>query len=148
NGPALFWSSVIALFAMSLALVMMSGVLLGRVFQAAQKSRVSVQERRLPRGVVGEGNPYEWLVLKGHAPSLGALTHFSILFFLVMLLVSLATPHWQEGFSAAFFTALAVHLVSKLHHAIEATRQINTDQQSGAMELLLVSTLPEAGILQ
>jgi hypothetical protein len=84
-------------------------------------------------------------MLKGQTLSLGVLTPFSVAFFVVMLVVSLATPHWREGFISAFFTALAVHLVSKLHHAVEAT---HSDQQSGAMELLLVSTLPESSILE
>jgi hypothetical protein len=66
----------------------------------------------------------------------------------VGLFAALLTDHWETGFSIAFFTALAIHIVAKLSFAVEATRQINADQQSGALELLLVTTLSERSILE
>jgi hypothetical protein len=82
------------------------------------------------------------------ARSFGLLTIVLILFFVVMMVASLVTSHWQEGFIAAFFTALAIHLIAKLRFAVEATRQINSDHQSGALELLLVTTLSKEDILE
>jgi len=105
---------------------------------------------RLPEPGVLERNPYEWTLMRTarEAGSLGLLTHALVLSFAVMLVASVATSHWQAGFITAFFTAFAIHLLTKLRFAVEATRQINVDRQSGALELLLVTTLPNNGILE
>jgi hypothetical protein len=152
GGPALFWGSAIALLGLSLILVVISGCLIGRVFRSMGSEGVSSRPRRISPYLAGvlERNPYEWALLRNAAtvPSLGVLAYVFIPFFALMLVLSLATRYWAEGFSAAFFTALAIHVVTKLRFAVEATRQIQVDHQSGAMELLLVTTLPEQSILE
>ena len=151
-GPRLFWGSLSAISGLSLALIIVSALLVRQVYQVAEKSNTLRRTRSvLPRlKDVFNRNPYEWIILRsadeGH--SLGVFTYFAIPLFAVMLVISLTTRFWGESFSAAFFTALTMHLVTKLRFAVEATRQINTDHQTGAMELLLVTTLPENGILE
>ncbi len=152
DGPILFWGSAIACLALSSALVFAAGALLGRIFARLAEQRDSLRPADrwpIPAAEVLERNPYEWALLRTgrEARSLGILTHALLLFFVVMLLASVITSHWQEGFIAAFFTAFAIHVVAKLRFAVEATRQINLDRQSGAMELLLVTTLSPYAIL-
>jgi ABC-type transport system involved in multi-copper enzyme maturation permease subunit len=152
-GPGLFWGSVLACGGLSLALVLASGWLLETVFSIqghpAAKSRERFAGQRGPLPVC-ERNPYEWALLRsaGGARSIGVLIWGLLLLFAVMLPVSVLSNHGEEGFTTAFFTALAIHLVAKLRFAIEATRQVNDDHLSGAMELLLVTTLPQESILQ
>jgi ABC-type transport system involved in multi-copper enzyme maturation permease subunit len=153
GGPFLFWGAVVASFALSSALVVVSGSILARVFAAMGNERnPSAQTHPIPLPEPGvlERNPYEWTLMRTarEAGSLGLLTHALVLFFAVMLVASVATSHWQAGFITAFFTAFAIHLLTKLRFAVEATRQINVDRQSGALELLLVTTLPNNGILE
>lgn len=151
SGPAMFWGSAAAVGALGLASLVAAGLLLRRVFQDLVTSSDPVQTPlTLPaQGLRLQRNPCEWVVLRnaGGGSSLGLLSTLGLLFFAAMLLVSLNTSHWGEGFSAAFFTALAIHVVAKLRLAVEATRQINTDHRNGAIELLLVTSLPEESIL-
>lgn len=151
-GPGLFWGSVLACGGVSTLLVLASGWLLGKVFGLAghspdQSREVSRQRRPVP---VREGNPYEWVLSRGAgaARSIGILIWGLVLFFVVMLPASVVTSHWEEGFITAFFTALAIHLVAKLRFVMEATRQVNADRLSGALELVLVTTVAQENILQ
>ena len=152
GGPALFWGSAGALFALSMCLVAASGLLVGLMVQAASKGSGRRRSRAAGFALSGllERNPYEWTLLRGagEAQSLGVLTHCFVGFFAAALIVSLTTPYWQAGFTAAFFTALAIHLITKLRFVVEVTRQISADRQSGAMELLLVTGLSEGSILE
>lgn len=153
GGPALFWGSVVASLGLSSALVMVAGSLLGRVFTVMGAGSGSArQTRALPIADAEalERNPYEWTLLRSarEACPIGVLTYALVLFFATMLVASVVTNHWQAGFISAFFTALAIHLVAKLRFVVEATRQVNIDRQSGAMELLLVTTSPTGAILE
>ncbi len=153
NGPAMFWGSLIALSALGLGLVIISAFLLGKVFRRLGTGAGSLAEAprtRPPGRALQAANPYEWAILENadQGSSLGYLTTLALLFFAAMVLVSLNTSHWQEGFTAAFFTAFALHVISKLRLAVEATLQINADHQSGALELLLVTPLSEESILR
>jgi ABC-type transport system involved in multi-copper enzyme maturation permease subunit len=153
GGPFLFWGAVAASIALSSVLIVVSGSILARVFAAMGNERnpsARPHPIRLPELGVLERNPYEWTLMRTarEAGSLGLLTYALVLFFAVMLGASVATSHWQAGFITAFFTAFAIHLLTKLRFAVEATRQINVDRQSGALELLLVTTLPNDGIVE
>ena len=153
GGPALFWGSAIGCWLLSSLLVATAGLLLGTVFRRMGLRGAAPRQESF-RSTVGthvlENNPYEWSMLRSarEARSLGALMHILIMFFAVMLAASLFTTHWEEGFITAFFTALAIHVLAKLRFSIEATRQIHLDRQSGALELLLVTTFPGRAIVQ
>jgi hypothetical protein len=152
DGPALFWGSLIALLVLSALLLAAAGALLGRVFQSmgTRGTRSRKQSGEIARVGVLDGNPYEWVILRRsvEAHPLGVLIRIFLSLFAMVLLASLLTNHWQAGFITAFFTALALHIIAKLRFAVEATRQIQADQQSGALELVLVTTLTEKSILQ
>lgn len=152
DGPAVFWGSLIALLVLSALLLAAAGALLGRVFQSLGTSgtRFRKQSGEIARVSVLDGNPYEWVILRRSVEPhpLGVLIRIFLSLFAMALLASLLTNHWQAGFITAFFTALALHIIAKLRFAVEATRQIQADQQSGALELVLVTTLTEQSILQ
>ena len=151
RGPTLYWGSAIAVLVLSLGALLAAGSLLGWVFTSMSSGDVSKRARRAPAvdPSILEQNPYECLLLRNAAEgrSLGTLMRVCIVFFVTMLVASVITTHWQAGFSAAFFTALAVHLLSKLRFAIETTRPSNTDHSQGGLELLLVTPLAQETIL-
>jgi ABC-2 family transporter protein len=152
TGPTLYWGSAIAVLVLSLGSLLAAGSLLGRVFTSMSSGEASRQARRATpvEPSILEQNPYEWLLLRNAAEgrSLGALMRVCIVFFATMLVASVITTHWQAAFSAAFFTALAVHLLSKLRFAIETTRPSNTDHPPGGLELLLATPLAQETILE
>lgn len=153
GGSFLFWGSLLADLALSLALIAVSGSMLGRVF-ASMGTAVNRLDRNhsltLHEPGILDRNPYEWALRRTlrQARSLGLLTHVLLVFYALMLAASVVSSHWQAGFVSAFFTAFAIHLLAKLRFAVEATRQISSDRHSGALELLLVSTLPPNSILE
>jgi len=151
GGPTQFWGSVVFLFGLSALCIVIAGVLVGRVFEpgTTQSNRQRLEPNPVRRTPVPESNPYEWLLSRRAVKkrSLGVLIYLLLIFFVGMLVVSVATPFWGPAFTSAFFTALGIHLITKLLFVVEATWQINADRQSGALELVLVSALPEMGIL-
>jgi hypothetical protein len=143
---------LIVLTGMSLCLVVLSGILLTRVFRAlgTERGTASAPARgaRLALAPALRRNPYEWLVLRGSDEwrLLGVVNTTLLILYGTMLVVSVTTPYWQLGFSTAFFTALGIHVITKLRFAVEATRQIHSDRQGG-LELLLVTPLSEREII-
>ena len=154
KGRGLFWGSVIAVSATSFLLFRGSGFLLPRVFRALGARRSAARTESVPAALRHElhRNPYEWAVLRtaGKAGSLGVLSTVFLCFVAAMVLGSLAadTRGGEAAFALAFYAAFLMHLTAKLRLAVEATRQISMDRQSGALELLLVTPLPEARILE
>jgi hypothetical protein len=151
-----YWTSVSLLLAMSLALVVLSGMALSRGIRDAltERSPVASLARARTAGprlaAALDRNPYEWLVLRGSGEwrLLGAANAVLLVVYGVMLVIAVATSYWREGFITAFFTALAIHVITKLRYAVEATRQIQYDRQSGGLELLRVTPLPERQIIE
>ncbi len=68
------------------------------------------------------------------------------IFFLVMLVVSVTTGAWEEGFIAALCAAYTRHLLLRLQFVLDATRTLQADRNSGALELLLTTPVLEADI--
>ena len=152
HGPALFWGSLIVLLILSALLITAAGLLLPGVFQIMGAGPAPSPGRPLPvtRRALLDENPYEWAILRrASSPHfIGLLSCVFVSLFVLAVLAALLTDHWETGFSVAFFTALALHIVAKLRFAVEATRYINADQQSGALELVLVTTLSDRAILK
>jgi ABC-type transport system involved in multi-copper enzyme maturation permease subunit len=153
-GAQRYWGAILVLLAISLTLTMLAGLLLPRVFRAmagGQDARVQAPMRKGPRwsGIL-DRNPYEWLVLRC-LDSGGAwrrLLGLLVLLVVVAAIVSVNTTHYEAAFCTAFFTAVAVHWLIKLQLALGGTRQIRYDCESGAFELLWVTTLSRASFLQ
>jgi hypothetical protein len=97
-------------------------------------------------GVFAE-NPFYWLTSRDRLPRAimwGALGLLAPLWMVFLLASVLHTPP-QPGFIAAMITMFALHVVCKSIFAMEASRRLSEDRQSGALELLLVTPLsPEA----
>ena len=152
QGHLAYWSSVMALLVLSVVVVGIAGGLLGRVFAKMGSIEACTERPRvLPRRTDAlERNPYEWLMLRNAAEgrSPGPLLGLGVGLFVVMFGASVLTAHWRESFSAAFFTALAIHLIAKLRFAVEATRQVNTDFSQRTLELLLLTSLTEENIVE
>jgi hypothetical protein len=101
------------------------------------------------RGPPADGtNPYLWLASRPRSSEFTSRLLFLLLFafWLVFLLVSLSLKSGKDAFIACLFSAYAVHQVGKYLAAVEATRQLSEDRQSGALELLLVTPLKESQI--
>ena len=151
-GPKDYWTSVLVMTGMSLCLVVLSGILLARVFRAlgTERGTASAPARgaRVALAPALRRNPYEWLVLRGSDEwrLLGVVNTTLLILYGTVLVVSVTTSYWQLGFSTAFFTALGIHVITKLRFAVEATRQIHSDRQGG-LEFLLVTPLSEREII-
>lgn len=161
-GSVVFWRSAAAAFGMSVALVVLSGMLLPGLWRRAESGRDRTLKRRATppayeqrvrsdeRLLALAGSPALWLASRGAAEArwLRWLRYLTLAFFGIMLLVSVATRHWEEGFISAMVAAYGLHLVIRLHAILTATRALHEDRRSGALELLLVTPLSERSLLQ
>ena len=68
-----------------------------------------------------------------------------IMFFVVMLLFSFSGGD-DGAFAIAMMTVFAMHVMAKFTFALDATRVLNEDKRSSALELLLVTPLGERAI--
>jgi hypothetical protein len=71
-----------------------------------------------------------------------------VVFFGSMLLVSLMTRHWEEGFITAFCTALALHELTRLQFVLTATGPWVEDRRNGALEALLATPITDRELIQ
>src|SRR6266550_879304 len=70
------------------------------------------------------------------------------LLWIPFLAVAVAKPTKHQAFIICLFIAYALHQIVKTMAAVEATRRLNDERRSGALELLLVTPLPERDILR
>jgi len=150
-GPKLYWSSMAVLAVVSSSLIGLAGGVLARVFRAMGHESAATPQRSCQSGRAARevgGNPYEWLVLRGgeRDQTLGWVGRMFVVVWVGLPTVFLLTKHYVPAFISAFFTALAIHVFYKLQFAIEASQQIQSDRQSGGLELLLVTELSEQSI--
>jgi ABC-type transport system involved in multi-copper enzyme maturation permease subunit len=153
SGARSFWASLLGLSVLSLGRVVASGFLLPRAYAAMgraglRRSPAAKNELAPPR-LPPDVSPYEWAVLRqAQVPAaFRILTLFLVTLHLIMCAASVLTSRYQACLITAMFSALALHVVTKIRLAIEATRQLHQDRQAGALELLLVTPLPEQSIL-
>jgi hypothetical protein len=150
DGPVKFWGSVAALSLLCVVATALASIFLSRTFRSKDQKTCSSESQREARvqNPLRDLNPYRWSTLRGSGGplSFGLLIYALLVFFMAMLAASIVTTHWREGFTSAFFTALAAHIVTKLRLVIEATRQISSDRQSGVLELIFVTALSEEDI--
>ncbi|MCB1128990.1 MAG: hypothetical protein KDM81_21000, partial [Verrucomicrobiae bacterium] len=101
---------------------------------------------RIERGA----EPAQWLALQSQREGfwIKLLRWPVVLFFVIMLGYSLAERGHEEGFISAFCAAYALHLVTRIQAVLTATRRLHDDRRSGALELLLVTPLPEADLIK
>ena len=163
NGSYDFWMSLLTVSWLSLGLLVLAVVWLPRAWQekaggARGHSRSVTPSDAVPASSAPritrlrqalEVNPYLWLASRVRAcDSLGrALIALLIALWLCFLAPSVVLQDGKAAFVLCLFSAYAVHQVGKYLVALEATRQLSEDRKSGALELLLVTPLPETQIL-
>jgi ABC-type transport system involved in cytochrome c biogenesis permease component len=164
-GPREFWTSTSFLLGMGLTLLISASLILPRAWQ--EKKQVLVRDKRAEKlQAVRFGsdrrrkalrtrllavNPFYWLAGRDQLPKIVGWVLFGSMITLWLCLfvgVFIApVPTNQEAFSGVVFIAFGLNLIFKYMVAMEASRRLNEDLQSGALELLLVSPLPEQQIV-
>jgi len=163
NGAYDFWMSLLTASGVSLGLLVAAAVWLPRAWQekpggihrggavvrpSDQGSVPSLHGRaRLPRSP--GANPYLWLASRARSsdPLARLLLGLLLVLWLCFLSTAMVLDDGKSAFVLCLFTAYAVHQIGKYLVALEATRQLSEDRRSGALELLLVTPLPEGQIL-
>jgi ABC-type transport system involved in cytochrome c biogenesis permease component len=158
TGQTDYWLSLLILFLLGLSSIVLASVLLPRRRQQGETAVVSGRSgaswrfRGVPPGTLAGAfaeNPFYWLTSRDRLPkaimwgAIGLLLPLWMIFLLASLLAT--RPH--PGFIAAMITAFALHLVCKSILAMEASRRLSEDRQSGALELLLVTPLSPKAIV-
>src|SRR6185295_4673913 len=84
-------------------------------------------------------NPFLWVAQRdrlSQKPAWGAAVLLFILW-IPFLVVAVSKPNAHQAFLAALFIAYGLHQIVKTMAAVEATRRLNDERRSGALELLL-----------
>jgi ABC-type transport system involved in multi-copper enzyme maturation permease subunit len=157
NGAREFWSSLVTIFGLGLACLAIATVVLPRLWQEKgqrESTRVCNPLRRLlparnaaelPRlPAVTWQNPAYWLTVRDPSPRrlVARMFLFLLPIWFILLCASVASPKHIPAFIACFLVAYGLHLIVKVLIIAEASRRINLDRHSGALELLLVTPLP------
>lgn len=156
-----FWNCILTMVAIGTSCLLAACVLLPRVWQEnGTQSQSSGSKKSAPSGMRRDDDPavlrsyapFQWLVMRDRRMRRTATMVFLIL--LVLWGIFYAALWSRTGmaqgmsFSFAMFMAYGLHLVLKCLLAVEASRRLSEDRQSGALELLLVTPLPVADIVQ
>ncbi len=161
GGAQEFWLSLGIIFGIGLAGVVLAVCLLPRAWRRLDSTPETKPKRpgRIKfRGVASfqqraghlNANPFEWLAWRD-----GVAGRFA--FRALMLLVCLWSIFYVASFfnrrgndlplAIAVYSSFVLHLVVKVLIASEASRRMNQDRQSGALELLLATPLSIEAIL-
>jgi ABC-type transport system involved in cytochrome c biogenesis permease component len=159
SGAGVFWLSLLVIGGLGMVCLVAASVLLPRVWQQARDDDRTPQSRRrtmLARKQDAtarawlESKPYFWLATRDNRVRHWALW---ILGSAVLVWSGFYVEAWSprpsvDAFSITIFLAFALHVFFKCLVAVEATRRLSEDRQSGALELLLVTPLPPADIIR
>lgn len=168
-GQAHYWACIKMLCVLGIAPLVVACVLLPRLWrdgQAEQGTYRRISWRRLLgwmrwggmnrqcwRKRVLEWNPMQWLDGRDRLPAIAQSVIIAVLvsiwlIFWVYLQQSSVRPNSQAAFPICLILAYAIHQVLKGFMAIEATKRLSEDRGSGALELLLVTPLAPASMMQ
>ena len=161
SGAREFWQSLGTIFTIGLTGVILAVCLLPRAWRRLDSAPVKAFKRaggsRSPnltsfRQRAGHlnANPFEWLAWRDSGAGWFALKCLLWLLPLwaMFLLASFFVRNRAEiPFTIAIFSAFGLHLVVKVLIATEASRRMNQDRQSGALELLLATPISVDAIL-
>jgi hypothetical protein len=154
SGRDEFWitSSIIA--ALSVGLFVAASLILPRVWQegsdevgSGRRLRAKGPHLRKPGSVEArmlDSNPYQWLVARDTSFQKFGLQLVGLLavIWLGAYVTAFLGKKHVEAFVIAVFVAYALHQAIKWLAALEITRQLIIDKQSGALELIMVTPLP------
>ncbi len=160
DGPREFWASVGTVFSLGLAGVVLAIWLLPRAWRN-QDSAPEVKSKRPRRTAFFskqtfqqrarwlDANPFYWLASRDAGSGrlalkiLLALVPVWVIFFASIPLFR----NYDAPFTIVVFSAYGLHQMVKLLIATEASRRMNEDRQSGALELLLATPISVEAIL-
>jgi hypothetical protein len=158
-----FWHSVQSLFGLGIAFLTAAAFILPRAWQEREARPATRSDPGdLPTGELTlkssaawervrclESNPFLWLASRDR--SAGKLSWIIVgsicAIWAGFLFQTLLNRSIHFAFSFCMISGFAAHAVFKIIVAIEATRQVNADRASGALELILVTPLSESAIL-
>lgn len=161
RGAGVFWKCLLTLFSLGTGCLGAACVLLPRVWQesggregAKSKHRDAAHNANEPTvaSVLRGQAPFQWLVLRDRKMRRTATVVFGglLALWLVFFVGLCSKTGMAQGvnFSFAMFLAYGLHLVLKCLVAVEVSRRLSEDRQSGALELLLVTPLPVGDIVK
>ena len=112
----------------------------------------SASRRNVKRITLLDVNPFYWLTARDRLASVASLGLIGVAapFFLLFFLNLLGSSIMAKGMavSCMIYTTAGLGLALKCLMATEASRRLNDDRQSGALELLLVTPLSVKEIIQ
>jgi ABC-type transport system involved in cytochrome c biogenesis permease component len=159
-----FWNSFLSIFVLASGALIIACFYLPQVWhekgETSERSPQQSRRRSLRFGSPAmrlanrwrlEYNPFYWLSSRDRIPSLAAKT---IVGFLFLIWIGCYTGCYSSSgrtkdtcFGIVMFLGYGIHQVLKALIAIESSRRLSEDRQSGALELLLVTPLSIAKIL-
>jgi ABC-type transport system involved in multi-copper enzyme maturation permease subunit len=157
SGPQDFWRSACVILGLAVACIVVACIALPHVWQVRESRRwFRWPKLRQPalthtRGALAaSSNPFTWLASRDISARLISWRVLVPLvgLCLVLLVASVVTNKNIAAFVVCFITAFGLHVLLKVLVAMEAGRRMSEDRQSGALELLLVTTLPINAIIQ
>lgn len=159
-----FWKSTLTIFALATAALVASCVHLPRVWhekgETSANGKGSGRQRRFRFGSLADrlaerqrlnSNPFHWLCSRDRLPAFTAITIVGLLF--LIWSGCYFGCYWPSGrgrdvcFGIAICFGYGIHQVLKALIAIEASKRLSEDRQSGALELVLVTPLRISKIL-
>lgn len=162
RGDVAFWNATSLSLAMTLGCIAVAGWALPRLWRRAEAGATEARPSRWRAGLDRLRRHHElrwgdttlspglWAACRelGENAGMRILRRLAFVFLGVMLIASVTTGHWEEGFISAMGIALAVHVIARVQAALAVTRRLSEDRRSGALELLLVTPLDEAELMQ
>ncbi len=120
----------------------------GRIRFGARAARAKARARLLPE------DPFLWLAMRDRLPKIIASLLVGAAVVLCAMFMAATINSSRKGaglfftYQIAIFVAIGAGLIFKCLVAMEASRRLNDDRQSGALELLLVTPLPVEQIIR
>jgi hypothetical protein len=162
-----FWASLVLLLVLGLGFLTLAAVTLPHIWKDTGRQLVFGNSRWTSFAIApslhqsitpslhhhpsSAENPYVLLLARRTSPQVWGWSAVWLLFGIWALFLGISVLWPPSGFPAPFvgalFSSYAVHQAVKVLMAGEATRELNEDRVSGALELLLVSPLTEQQII-
>jgi ABC-type transport system involved in multi-copper enzyme maturation permease subunit len=161
-GPAIYWASVLFLLLLSAGLVLVASWQLPQVWKRLERGERASDSTAPPAaGRTGRRKLPGWALPMDRAPLVWLAAHGAkgpvwllglriavFCFFALMLLTSVTTNRSEEEyFIAAFCASYGLHLISRTQWILAATRRIQEDRQSGALEAILATPVTDREII-
>jgi ABC-type transport system involved in multi-copper enzyme maturation permease subunit len=160
SGAQEFWLSLGTIFAIGLTGVVLAVCLLPRAWRRLDSA--SKAESRRPGKIKSSSatsfrqraghlnaNPFEWLAVRERTAGWFAFKTLLLLvcLWLIFFVASFFARNRDLPMAIAVYSSFVLHLVVKVLVAAEASRRMNQDRQSGALELLLATPITVGAIL-